>query len=299
MSYPDYPSNRVIVGGVDISIRFEMLLLDGYSLEPPEPKEYSVDIPGGDGKIDLTESLMGDVAYSNRKQEFTFALVDMQDESTFEERKKDVSNFLHGRAFDYQLTMDPGYTYHGRFKVSSYGHTALSSGILGTIKIEVEAQPYKSRGRMTYRLNATGGRVFELPCGRKKVHPVLECENPCRIRFGDKSVHIGKGSYKLNDVLFEEGYNKIYINSSPLWSVHWSELASDGGLAMTWGQLKEYRWDDIQRLNLEGAQNPQKWRDVRLKRWSEMAETKWSEVDFRVPNFNSTSVLVQYEWKDL
>ena len=107
MSYPDLPNNRLIVNGVDLSIRFQMVLLDGYTLEPPEPKTYTVDIPGGNGVIDLTEALTGDVAYKNRKQEFTFAVIDVKN---FEKVKTEVSNFLHGRAFDYTMTMDPGYT---------------------------------------------------------------------------------------------------------------------------------------------------------------------------------------------
>ena len=59
MSYPDLPNNRLIVNGVDLSIRFQMVLLDGYTLEPPEPKTYTVDIPGGNGVIDLTRLLPG------------------------------------------------------------------------------------------------------------------------------------------------------------------------------------------------------------------------------------------------
>ena len=128
MSYPDYPNNRLIVDGVDLTEKYQMILLDGYTLEPPEPKTYTVDIPGGDGVIDLTETLNGDTVYNNRKQKFTFYVIGT---STFERVKTEVSNFLHGKAFDYKITMDPDYIYHGRFKVSSYNHAAYSIGIVG------------------------------------------------------------------------------------------------------------------------------------------------------------------------
>ena len=72
-TYPDLPDNRLIVNGVDLSVTYQMVLLDGYTLEPPKPKTYTVDIPGGNGVIDLTEALTGDVSYSNRTQKFTFA----------------------------------------------------------------------------------------------------------------------------------------------------------------------------------------------------------------------------------
>ena len=35
--------------------------------EAPEPKYYTVDIPGGNSVIDLTEALNGDVVYSRGK----------------------------------------------------------------------------------------------------------------------------------------------------------------------------------------------------------------------------------------
>ena len=49
MSYPDLPENRLIVNGVDLAVRYNMVLLDGYTLSPPEPKTTTVEIPGRDG----------------------------------------------------------------------------------------------------------------------------------------------------------------------------------------------------------------------------------------------------------
>lgn len=304
MSYPDYPDNRIILiqdgTEVDLTVRFQLILLDDYKLNPPEPKTYSVDIPGGDGNIDLTEALMGDTAYKNRNQEFTMVVPDLEDEHTFEERKTEVSNYIHGRAFDYRLTMDPGYIYHGRFTIEENSHTAYSSGILGSFKIKVDANPYKSKGKLTFHLNATGGKMFRLPSGRKKVHPVIECTRPCSVQFDNKVTRFGAGSYRLNDVLFEEGYNNIYINSYELNSVIWSELAKGKPLALTWADAKQKRWDDIQRLNYDTPNAPRSWKDLMTtKRWTDLATTKWTEIDFRVNTVPDTSIIFQYDWKDL
>ena len=304
MSYPDYPDNRIILirdgTEVDLTVRFQLILLDGYTLNPPEPKTYSVDIPGGDGNIDLTEALMGDTAYKNRNQEFTMVILDLKDERTFEERKTEVSNYIHGRAFDYRLTMDPGYVYHGRFTVEENSHEAYSSGILGSFKIKVDADPYKSKGKMTFNLNATGGKMFRLPSGRKKVHPVLQCESPCRIYFNKgPSEIIPIGTYKLRNVLFEEGYNEIYINSKELFSLKWTEIDNGGGRQMSWSDAAKYNWDDLQRLNLDDDGIPQSWDELANKQWTDLTETRWTDIDYRDPNDSSTSIYVQYEWKDL
>lgn len=297
MSYPDYPNNRLIVDGVDLTIRFQMALLDGYTLSPPEPKTYTVDIPGGDGVIDLTQSLTGDVAYKNRQQTFPFMVVNPD---SFERVKTDVSNFLHGKSFDYQMTMDPGYTYHGRFTVTEYGHTLYSyPGLVGIFSIKVEAEPYKSKGLQTYQLNATGGKMFRLESGRKPVHPVIECTQPCRVRWKDVVTVVPVGTYRLNDVLFTQGFNDIYINSRELFNTSWADLGSDGIHAMTWDSASSYRWDDIQRMDGDIIDVPRQWSEISGLRWEELADKAWADIDFRTEEAPDTSVYLSYDWKDL
>lgn len=297
MSYPDYPNNRLIVDGVDLTIRFQMALLDGYTLSPPEPKTYTVDIPGGDGVIDLTQSLTGDVAYKNRQQTFPFMVVNPD---SFERVKTDVSNFLHGKEFDYQITMDPGYTYHGRFTVNEYSHALYAyPGLVGTFTISVDAEPYKLKGHMTYRLNATGGKMFRLESGRKPVHPVVECTQPCKVRWGNVLTQVPAGTYRLNDVLFTQGYNEIYINSWTFYNITWGELGEGAAHQMTWDEASRYRWDDLQRLEGDAMDVPQKWSDIANYRWSDLADKTWADVDFRNEAVPDTTVYLSYDWKDL
>ena len=332
MSYPDYPNNRLIVGGVDLTVTYQMVLLDGYTLSPPEPKTYTVDIPGGDGVIDLTSALTGDTAYENREQEFTFMVVRPED---FERVKTKVSNYLHGKEFDYEMTMDPGYTYHGRFTVESYSHALYAyPGLVGVFSVKVSAEPYKLKDTMTYELNATGGQMFRLESGRKPVHPVIECTQPCKVRWKNTLTQVPAGTFRLNDVLFTEGYNEIYINSFQLYNVRWTQLKAGEQFGMTWGQASKYRWDDIQKL--EGIQQdvpipwftkedqtwadlaslrwydigytqesvaiehiPNKWADLAETRWSDLRPKRWMQADYRTETVRDTTVYLQYEWKDL
>ena len=97
MIYPGYPDNRLIVNDVDLTVRFGLVLLDGYVRNPPEPNVYMVTIPsldlGGNSRINLTKALTGETSYSNRLDEFTFALLYPKD---FEKTKTEIMNFLHG-----------------------------------------------------------------------------------------------------------------------------------------------------------------------------------------------------------
>lgn len=302
MTYPDYPNNRLIVGGVDLTVRFQMILLDGYELNPPQPKTYTVDIPGGDGVIDLTTALTGDVVYENRSQKFTFALINVED---FENVKMEVSNFLHGKAFDYQITMDPGYTYHGRFTVDTYTHQMYASGKLGLIEVSVDAEPYKLKDHCVYKLNATGGAMFRLESGRKPVHPTIECTAPCIVTWKDNVTVVPAGTYRLNNVVFQDGFNEIYINSKSFWNITWEEIGQESDHAMTWSEASQYRWDDIQRLDglVEDVSysTPRKWSDVALTRWSELSEKSWASINLSTveEEVESSYVYLSYDWKDL
>lgn len=293
MSYPDLPNNRLIVNGVDLSIRFQMVLLDGYTLEPPEPKTYTVDIPGGNGVIDLTEALTGDVAYKNRKQEFTFAVIDVKN---FEKVKTEVSNFLHGRAFDYTMTMDPGYTYHGRFYVDSYSHEAYANGLLGQFKITVDANPYKLKEHCAYRLNATGGKLYRFESGRRPVHPTVECSQPTWFTWNGKEQLVPVGTYRLNDVVFTDGINELYVNSYKLWFVRWADLKNK---QLTWNDLLGKRWDDIQRMGGDVSDAPQSWSELFDKTWDSLSEKSWDQLNFGRKQLPESNVYLTYDWEDL
>lgn len=295
-AYPGLPDNRLIVDGVDLTSTYRMVLLDGYIRESPEPKTYTVDIPGASGVLDLTEALTGDVMYENCTHSFTFYVIGVEN---VENLRRDVMNFLHGKAYDYKMTMDPDYTYHGRFKVTSVTFALYNLGMVEGFDIEIDSDPYKSKGLQTYRLNATGGKLFRLQSGRKPVHPTIECEQPCWVTWDGKETQLGAGTYRLNEVVFREGWNEIYINSWRFWNITWSDISETGDYALTWDQAKQYRWDDIQRLGGDVYDVPRSWEEIMGYRWTELESSKWSDLDMRNEAVPDTTVYLQYEWKDL
>lgn len=296
-NYPDYPDNRLIVNNVDLSTNFQLVLLDGYVLSPPEPKLYTVDIPGGNGVIDLTESLTGDTLYSNRKQSFTFSLIDPVD---FEDVKTALSNFLHGKSYDYVITMDPDYTYHGRFTVSSYNHASYGDGILGTIQIDIDADPYKMKPLVTYNLNAAGGKMYHFVSGRKPVRPIIETFQSTIIVWNNKVIELGKGTFRLNDVLFREGVNDLYINTLQIYDTIWDDLGTNGKNKMTWTQASQYRWDELQRLNVKENAIQMTWSDLSDFTWDDLTNERklWRDLDYK-PDSSDSRAFIQYEWGDL
>ena len=294
MSYPDYPDNRLIVNGVDLTEKYGIILADGYTLAPPSPKTYTVNIPGGNGCIDLTESLLGDTAYENRKQEFTFYVINTEN---FETVKTAVSNFLHGKAYDYQITMDPGYTYHGRFSVTSYSHKAYSDGIVGTIKLEINANPFKYAKNRIYKVNAVGGITAYFESGRKRVRPVIETDNSLKVIYNGKLLTLPQGSWSINDLTFVNGVNSVYFNSYDIRNLKWSDLKTNN---ITWGDFKKKRLYEWYKSNGDGTYIVKSWDDVRLSTWSDLSNTTWANCSYMSDvTKNIKDIYVAYEVGEL
>lgn len=295
MGYPNLPNNRLIVEGVDLSERFKMVLLDGYTLTPPTPKTYVVDIPGGNGKIDLTESLLGDTAYNNRTMTFTFAVIDIEN---FEKVKTEISNFLHGRAFDFRMTMDPDYIYHGRFTINSCTHNAYNVGIIGQIVIGIDAEPFKHRATQVRRACAIGGNVFFFESGRERVCPIVETDGWLRIIFDGKQIDLAQGTWTVNDLLFKQGTNKVYMNSFPVHNLTWGNLRTNSVNWKQFGERALYKW---YKSSGDSSVLSNGWESIAGKSWSEFTNSKWASVtsDLDVAAANVKDIFFKYEWGDL
>lgn len=295
MQYPGLPNNRLIVEGVDLTEKYGLVLVDGYVLEPPEPKSYTVDIPGGNGQIDLTETVYGDVAYNNRNQSFTFHVIKP---NTFEKVKTQVSNFLHGRKAEYKLTMDPGYTYTGRFSVTGYNHQMYELGIDGVIEISVSADPYKYKKPGILELNAIGGIYVRVETGRKGVNPRIEVSNPCKVIFEDKEYYLNAGSWTINDIAFSgRKNNDIYFNIFEMRNLIYRDLRNK-----TWAELKTkfiFEW-----YKTSGSRYIPMilWQDVEDTTWQshmDLNETWDDQLNDYTDSKTFKPVYVYYEWGDL
>jgi hypothetical protein len=239
MPYPDYPDQRLIVNGIDLTETFGLIMVDGYTLSPPEPKTIVVDSNSIDGVFDLTEAVLGDVCYKNRSQSFSFYKIGTTKEE-FETLKRQISNFLNGRKYDYTLSFDPGYTYTGRFTVSSYAE----SNNFGVFQISIDAEPYKFKGDMTYSIDVTYPKLMRVACGRKSVRPIITCTQPIYFWFNGVAFTVSSGIHRLVKALFREGVNEFYIASQFYKENTWATTKSGGSNHYTWEYLntEKYRY---------------------------------------------------------
>lgn len=280
--------NEVTVDGVPLCATFG-LIMQSCSEGEPEPKTYEVDVPGGNGSLDLTEALSGDVVFANRKFEFAFAFPDGR--SVLSEMLTRLRSFLHGRRLPFELSWDEGYEYAGRFSVSSIERIAKRAG---TIAVSASVEPYKLKETCTYRVNAAGGIVISLESGRMPVCPTFEFASETIVACGDAYARMQPGSYRVNDLWLHEGVNEIYLNSYLGDGNVTAERYMGDAVAMHAGErISDLIWDGVRGASLV----VEDWaNDTVSMHERELIVDTAHAVETDTEKF---AVYVQYPWKDL
>lgn len=112
---------------------------------PPQKKTNFLDIPGGNGLVDLSEALTGYPTYNNREGTMEFYMAN--DYGDWAARRTEVAEYLHNHSLiDCVLEDDPGYYYEGFIGISEWP----SEKNWGRIVFSYNVKPYK------YNVNAAG-----------------------------------------------------------------------------------------------------------------------------------------------
>lgn len=106
-------------------------------IAPPSVKTNTIDLPGGNGVLDLSYSLTKCPLYDNRKGSLEF-IVD-PDQDTWINVYQKLSNYLDGRYRYMTLEDDPYWVYEGKFMVNDW----QSDEHWSTITIDYDVKPYK------------------------------------------------------------------------------------------------------------------------------------------------------------
>ena len=104
---------------------------------PPALKKKTVEIPGADSFIDLTESLTRYPVFENREGSFEFIV--MNGYKPWYQAYSDIMNYLHGQGMRAVLEDDREYFYEGRFTVNEWKSEEKYSKIV----IDYSVEPYK------------------------------------------------------------------------------------------------------------------------------------------------------------
>lgn len=268
----------LLIDGIDIQERFGCLILKREKLDPPQPKLYTVDIPGGDGSIDLTE-FAGFPVYKDREMVFRCYLL-----PGF--RLEPFTAFIQGHRYEFRMSWEDDYIYRGRFHVEGWSLKARTFSLVAT------ADPFKTLGLRTYYTDAFGGKTVILPNGSGRVVPTVEVRKDTVISMLGESWRLVPGTWEPQGFWLRPGENVVEVDSAP--------DEGDG----VWTDWQDDTWEQHEGERLSGltmVRGAGKWPDVGTDvQWSEKAELTWADLageqreegeDYRV--------YFRYEWRDL
>lgn len=197
------------------------LILSEVDIPAAKPKTRYIDIPGGDGSLDLSE-VHGDIKYSDRDCKFTFTAARPMSGSEWEEHKTIVSNALNGKAFRITLDKDPDYYYTGRCEIDDFSVNKR----IRQIVVKAKVNPWKWKQNVTVNefelSNFT--QEIELVNARKKVCPVIECTNDnTNIVWKNTYYMLNAGTHKLLNIQLSEGSNVLGVAGSGTITFTWQE----------------------------------------------------------------------------
>lgn len=275
--------------GYDTLQDLGLVMMQAPELSPPEPKYDLVEIPGGDGSIDLTEAT-GDVRYSDRMMKFQFLMTGRTPDG-IEVEKTDVSRKFHGVRSQFSLSWDEGFTYTGRASVTEYPNAYHGA----TMTLEITADPYKYGGRQTWYVNAAGGIAVIIPCGRRRWCPTFQVQRDTLVSHNGQGWLIPPGASKITDLYLDPGDNILILNSDPGYgSTRWSDLSG------SWADLSaQYRrWYQVA-AGSSPRQVPVYWNDLSGDTWGGYQSTRWVELVHDADDDPSYGVYIQTEIYEL
>ena len=179
------------------------LLMTSKNIEDAEPKIIEVEIPGSNGKLDLSE-WTGEVLYNNRTLTFNFDIFDSP--SNWWTLKQEITKYIHGKKLKIVLDQDNKYYYYGRCKVAFSNESTVAHLI-----IECNCEPFKYKNEITSK-SITGTGTLILTNSKKRVMPKITSNSSMQFTFEGKSFVVN-GTLQSPDIILKEGENIITVTS--------------------------------------------------------------------------------------
>ena len=168
--------HSLIIGDKNTYDDFGLIPTTRPVINPPEPNLSYLEIPGGNGVIDLSETLTGRIGYSNRTGSFEFLVPKNR---SWADLYSELLYYLHGRFMRIVLEDDPIYYYEGRLALDSWKSNKNNS----TITISYDLAPFKYEttnavdGYLINKRNLTNGSAYYYADENTKVlEAIVDCE---------------------------------------------------------------------------------------------------------------------------
>lgn len=193
----------------DVCEEYDMIF-NSKSVPPPLPKTSFVEVPGGHGKLDLSEAF-GEVKFNNRTITIVLTKV-MKDEATFYTQWNEFVSTYSGKKLRVWFSEEFGFYYVGRI----VNINPVKEKNIWTITLEIDCEPWHYVGDITIvNINATSTiKNVTLKNLRKRVIPKITTTNETTITFAGKTVNLSAGTTRITDFVLDPGDNIFKVSGS-------------------------------------------------------------------------------------
>jgi len=216
-------------------------------VNPPNVRASMVEIPGSDGVLDLSDSLIGRPTYANRSGSWDFYVDNGY--GTWSDRYSSIMAYLHGERMTAVLEDDPLFYYEGRFSVNQW----RSDPYYSRITIDYNVGPYKmysaTEGDLwlwdpfnfdtdvirSYRnMTVKKGQplVVNIEGDVMEIVPLITVQvSGMTVSFKNVDIMLSKGTHTYDDIVIREGDNELIFTYSG------SKSSAKVSLKMTGGKF--------------------------------------------------------------
>lgn len=198
------------------------LLLIPRKIPKPTPKTNYVDIPGGDGSLDLSEVVAEEIKYNDYVIPFEFHVID--EKLDWDSKVSEIANRLNGKKKNIIISSDSDYYYVGvRCEISEFS----SNKRLGNIAINCRVKPYKlKRIKSSYSFdlgNTKTTKEIRINNDRMTTLPSIICSESVNVTFNGNTYVLNAGTHEILDILFKEGLNILTVEGTGTFTLNYQE----------------------------------------------------------------------------
>ena len=192
---------------------YGLLLAPNPTIDIASPKVETTPISGGDGSLDLTEALTGEVNYNDRN--INFGLVFIGNPSDWPSKYQELVANVHGRRLDLIMPQYPGYCFNGRVSVGALNVENDEGSAL--VQLTASADPYRLKRQLTTvtaTVPVSGSLTLNLVNERMTTLPTFTINASSQIAIGSNSYSHVAGTFTIANVFLVQGDNRITIKAT-------------------------------------------------------------------------------------
>ena len=196
----------VTINSTDTLTTYGLFLCADLVIGEPKLKENLVDIPGGNGSLNMSYSPQGMPVYHNR--EIKFSLAKRMTDADRATAIATLRNLWHGKEVSLTLPNDSTHYWHG---IIAFGDESGFNN--GTIPVKMTAEPYKLKSSVTTKTQNGAGTIALTNEGMPVV-PTVTSTGSGTLAWDGHSVSIVSGEQVIPQLVLQAGTTSVTVTGA-------------------------------------------------------------------------------------